>query len=249
MNNRIESYARRQRLFWNVEDRDAARFERVDTVSPRSEDAWEALAERDIDRVLEGIDVRDTWTVVEVGCGVGRLISRLRHRNHNVRIIGVDIAEKMIAYARETLAGDPSVELHVNSGYDLAIIPEGTADFVYANDVFIHIFDIDVARQYFEEVLRILKPLGTFRFNVRYFDPTRSFANTLGGMYARFVYSIGLRSTLNRWAENQNAEFNGIQYRQRDLHTLVAGTGLDVLSIKVLNGCLWCSCQRPGRCS
>jgi 16S rRNA A1518/A1519 N6-dimethyltransferase RsmA/KsgA/DIM1 with predicted DNA glycosylase/AP lyase activity len=52
---------------------------RVDTVS-RSEQEYEKLADRHIDLVLEGIKPQPEWTIVELGCGVGRLISRLLQR-------------------------------------------------------------------------------------------------------------------------------------------------------------------------
>jgi ubiquinone/menaquinone biosynthesis C-methylase UbiE len=247
MDERLERYAERQRRFWNVTDREVARFERVDVVSGRSEEAWNALACRDIKRVLEGIDVQETWTIVEIGCGVGRLISKLRDQTKAARIIGVDIAENMIAFAVEALGATPGIELHVNSGYDLNPIGDETADFVFANDVFIHIFDVDIARHYCNEVWRILRPGGRFRFNVRHFDPAKAFSKSLGGQYARLLYRTGLRSTLNRWTSDQAAEFNGVQYRKHDLRTLVENANLAMFAVEAVDQCLWCTCGKPER--
>src|SRR5438105_10818790 len=115
-------YLQAQKEFWNV-DEHTARFGRVDVVS-KSEAEYDALAERDVSLVFEGVEVRADWTVIEIGCGVGRLLKRLILRNPVAKAIGVDISENMIAYARAALEGAGHVELRVNSGADLADIPD-----------------------------------------------------------------------------------------------------------------------------
>jgi SAM-dependent methyltransferase len=111
-----DDYVREQKHFWNV-DEHTARFGRVDTVS-RSEEEYERLANRDIGLVLEGIDPQTDWTILEIGCGVGRLLKRLISRARPGKAIGVDIAEKMIQYARIALKDLGHVELMVNTGAD-----------------------------------------------------------------------------------------------------------------------------------
>lgn len=243
LSRKLEAYAERQKRFWNVSNLQAARFERVDLVSA-SEESWNNLADRHIERILDGVDVRPEWTVLEIGCGVGRLLGRLRDHIHPGRIVGVDISESMVRFARESLGDDPSIELNATSGHDLSAVANATVDFAYSNDVFIHIFDVDVVRVYLREVHRVLKAGGVFRFNVRHLDPGRTFGNSLGGRMARLTYRLRLRSSLNRWTPDQPAEFNGIMYLKRDLRRLVTGAGLDVLSIRTVESCLWCTCRR-----
>src|SRR5580765_672153 len=74
------NYLQRQKHFWNVKTLDEARFDRVDTRTDRSEASWEALADTDIRHVFDGVAVPEGATVLELGCGVGRLLVRTRQR-------------------------------------------------------------------------------------------------------------------------------------------------------------------------
>ncbi len=244
-----EDYLRIQKKFWNV-DEHTARFGRVDTVS-RSEEEYNRLADRDLTLVLEGINVQPGWTVLEVGCGVGRLISRFRERISPTKIIGVDIAENMIGFARKALADASNVELHVNTGADLSIVTGSTVDFVYSNDVFIHIADVTIVSRYFSEIYRVLRPGGIFRFNVRRMQLNRMFSNSLGGLMAKIGYGIGLLSPLAGYKRGAEG-FNGIHYRETDLRKLACRTGLLTADIRPLDDDderkLWCTCyKRPLR--
>lgn len=240
-----EAYLRAQREFWNV-DEHTARFGRVDTVS-RSEQEYEQLADRDIDLVLEGITPQPGWTIVELGCGVGRLISRLFQRVRGVRVIGVDISENMIRYARMALsdeAGD--IRFHVNNGADLSMIAGSTINFIYSNDVLIHVHDVEIVRSYFREISRVLVSDGLFRFNVRRMDINASFSNSPGGLIAKAGYLTGALSPLSR--AGLQAGFSGIHYRRRDIRKIAAAAGLRVASMQDFGGPeekkLWCTCAK-----
>jgi len=235
-------YLQAQRDFWNVDER-TARFGRVDTVS-HSEEEYEYLAERDIGLVLTGLNASRNWIILEIGCGVGRLLSRLILRVQPAKAIGVDIAENMIQYARKALGHLENVELMVNSGADLSMVPDASVDFVYSNDVFIHVHDINVVRSYFREVSRILKPRAFFRFNTRRMDTDHMFSNSPGGLLAKVGYKSGVLSPLSHGKPNPG--FSGIHYRKRDIKKLTTNTGLSLKSIQPIDGPeekkFWCTC-------
>ena len=89
------------------------------------------------------------------------------------------------------LAPRDNLTLAVNSGTDLTMIPDRSVEFACSYAVFIHIHDIAVVRRYLNEVQRILKPSGFFKFNVRRMDVANMFSNSPGGLVAKVLYLIG----------------------------------------------------------
>jgi trans-aconitate 2-methyltransferase len=63
--------------------------------------------------VLGRLELRGDETVVDAGCGSGRITAALLERLPAGRVIGVDGAPSMIAAARERLGERPNLELHV----------------------------------------------------------------------------------------------------------------------------------------
>jgi trans-aconitate 2-methyltransferase len=61
--------------------------------------------------VLERLDLEGSETVIDAGCGSGRVTEALRERVPDGRVLGVDMSASMVEAARERL-GD-AVELHV----------------------------------------------------------------------------------------------------------------------------------------
>src|SRR5205085_11138264 len=68
--------------------------------------------------------------VLEIGCGIGRLLERLA--NDARLVIGVDISRGMLAAAQDRCAGLPNVALVQGSGRDLAAFSGSGFDLVYA---------------------------------------------------------------------------------------------------------------------
>jgi SAM-dependent methyltransferase len=242
---RLDEYLARQRTFWNTRDLDSARFERVHTDGDRSEHSWSILARRDAGLVLEGIEPHPNWTILEVGCGVGRLISELRGRIEFARYIGVDLSESMVEFARQCVGADKRCELYVNDGRTLPMVEAESIDFAYSVDVFIHLFDVDLVGAYLGEIRRTLKQGGRFRFNVRRWDPRRAFGPSLGGRVARFFYNSGIWSAgEHQWKASEGAEFNGNQYTPRDLRRVVARSGLRIVTMDVREPHMWCDLEK-----
>src|SRR3954447_13905379 len=94
-------YLQEQKNFWDA-DEETSRFNLVDTVS-RTEDEYNRRADQDFEMVFSGVRIAPDWTILEIGCGVGRLLSRLLSRTNPGKVIGVDICEGMIQHARNTL--------------------------------------------------------------------------------------------------------------------------------------------------
>jgi ubiquinone/menaquinone biosynthesis C-methylase UbiE len=244
-----DSYLGAQKAFWDTNE-ETSRLGRVDTIS-RTCSEYEERADRDSAIVFAGLEacIDADSRILEIGCGVGRLLSRLLARTAPKLVIGVDISAGMIAHARNALGTREDVLLATNSGQDLEMIASESIDIAFCNDVFIHVHDIDVMRRYLSEVRRVLKPSGVFRFNVRRMVLSTMFSNSPGGLLAKVSYAIGLRSPLKK-AKNPVAGFSGLQYRERDMTRLIKEAGLEITTLFAegsnghQDGRIWCTCRR-----
>jgi trans-aconitate 2-methyltransferase len=123
-------------------DWDAGTYHRVST--PQLEWARE---------VIERLPLDGDETVLDAGCGSGRVTQLLLERVPNGRVIGVDASQSMVEKAREALG--PDVELFV-SDLTQVDLPE-QVDAVFSNAVFHWITDHDAL---FQRMYAVLKPGG-----------------------------------------------------------------------------------------
>lgn len=177
--------------FWDQEDFEAQKALIAGTVPWESSEALAATHRQYIETPV----IRNTLenmvrpVVVEIGCGVGRLVKEFR-KSPNYAIIGVDISPKMIAKAREYLKScDIGIALYVTDGERLPIA-DWSADFVYSFLVFQHIQTKAEVDKYVDEVVRILKPGGFFRVQTLKGQPVPD--GKFGGWHGQFYRSLEL---------------------------------------------------------
>ncbi|MDE3198001.1 MAG: methyltransferase domain-containing protein [Acidobacteriota bacterium] len=115
--------------------------------------------------ILSDPDIPITGSMLEIGCGAGRMTKALAAIY--AEVYAVDISAEMIALAQRNLSGLPNVHLHKNSGADLAHLPDGSLDFAFSYIVFQHIPSREAIASYIREVHRCLKPGGIFKFQVQ----------------------------------------------------------------------------------
>lgn len=101
-------------------------------------------------------------TLLEIGCGIGRLQYALNDKVKH--ITGIDVAPNMIAAARARCAGLANVALRECSGYDLAQFSSDEFDVVFATDSFPYLFQsgMSLVETHFYEAARVLRPHGDF---------------------------------------------------------------------------------------
>jgi trans-aconitate 2-methyltransferase len=106
--------------------------------------------------VLDRLPLRGDETVLDAGCGSGRVTKLLLERLPRGRVIGVDGSESMVAEARQALAeyGDRIELIHSDL---LGLELEERVDVVFSNAVFHWIFDHDAL---FRRLHGVLKPGG-----------------------------------------------------------------------------------------
>ena len=150
------------RADWDRRARDDASF--YVCTSAGSPAAFAASGERDLDeQVLDGLPLSPDWSVLEIGCGVGRLVKPLSRRV--ARVVGVDLSEEMLRRGRDYCSGLSNVELRRTDGR-LEFLPDASFDFVFSHIVFQHVPRKAYVDAYFRDAFRVLFPGGIFRVQV-----------------------------------------------------------------------------------
>jgi ubiquinone/menaquinone biosynthesis C-methylase UbiE len=130
-------------------------------------DRFFATGEAEIAHVLtvaDGLQPVARGRALDFGCGVGRLTRALGKRYQTA--VGVDIAEAMIAQARQLNEAFPHCEFLVNNAPDLHRFETDSFDFVYSNIVLQHLPSVAEIERYVAEFLRIAKPEGLVVFAI-----------------------------------------------------------------------------------
>lgn len=119
-----------------------------------------------------GFAARDK-TMLEIGCGVGRMTFALAKRFAIVE--AVDISDEMIRRAREMQAslGLANARFQTCNGRDLAKFPSEVVDFCFSYIVFQHIPDVSITLGYIREMGRVLRVGGLFKFQINGFRRIR----------------------------------------------------------------------------
>ena len=98
-----------------------------------------------------------TGTILEIAPGYGRWTRYLKDLAE--RLVAVDLAENCIEHCRERFAGASNIELHVNDGRSLEMVPDRSIDFAFSFDSLVHA-EADVLEAYLTQLARKLKPDG-----------------------------------------------------------------------------------------
>jgi ubiquinone/menaquinone biosynthesis C-methylase UbiE len=119
----------------------------------------------DMPRILQTGQSPLDLSMLEIGCGVGRMTRMLaRIFGH---VTGIDISEEMIRQAKINLNGFENVALAVGDGCSLSGLESEQFDFAYSFIVFQHIPSLEIIQSYCREVFRVLKPGSLFKFQVQ----------------------------------------------------------------------------------
>lgn len=102
-----------------------------------------------------GIDAGAFGSIVDFGCGSGRVLRHFRNVD-GLRPVGTDANAKAIEWDRANL---PGIEFHNNELAPPLDLPDGSFDLVYALSVFTHI-PLQWQEPWLRELRRILRPGG-----------------------------------------------------------------------------------------
>ena len=110
-----------------------------------------------------GYDPKPTDTIVEIGCGVGRLTRAIAPQVG--KVFAFDLSAEMLAIARTSVEAS-NASFHRAETPALAEIADSSADTFVAYCVFQHLPDLDVLRAYLRTAARVLKPGGRLIFTM-----------------------------------------------------------------------------------
>ena len=103
--------------------------------------------------------------VLEIGCGIGRILIPMKKIFGNV--IGIDVSSEMVQLGQKYVESIPNCSIIENNGIDLSEFSDNYFDFCYSFIVFQHIPEKKIVEKYISEVSRVLKSNCLFRFQVR----------------------------------------------------------------------------------
>lgn len=105
--------------------------------------------------------LRGDETVVDIGCGDGRLTARLARRLPRGRVVGLDASQTMVEHARATWGDVPGLEFRRADASSFRL--EFTADVLVSNAVLHWVADLGPV---FHACRRVLKPGGRILFQM-----------------------------------------------------------------------------------
>jgi len=162
-------------------DWDAATYDRV--ADPQAEWARE---------VIDRLDLKGDETVLDAGCGSGRVTRLLLERVPRGRVIGVDSSPAMIEQARQTLGDE--VELIVSDLIDLEL--GEPVDAIFSNAVFHWILD---HRRLFERLYAVLGPAGRLEAQCGGIGNVEDFLNSVESVSGDERFAPYLRGITSTW--------------------------------------------------
>jgi len=162
--------------------------------------------------------LRGDSTVLELAPGHGRWSGYIAERVK--RVFLVDISKSCINYCKQRLSQYANISYHVNDGLTLPQIGDGSVDFIWSYDSFVHM-DEDAVDSYFREFARVLK-IGAkavihhpgrrnFMLHLKSMRRWGRVSNDLYNLLSLGRVNDGWRSELSKELIRELAEKNGLR--------------------------------------
>lgn len=109
-------------------------------------------------RLLEYVELKENASVLDLGCGTGRLMNRLADKFPTMKAIGLDLSPKMLLEARARNQYRKRL-IFVRGKAETLFFADNQFDAVFCTMSFLH---YPHPQQVFEQVRRVLAPGGRF---------------------------------------------------------------------------------------
>ena len=181
----------------------------------KDEASFQASGRRDAAIILEGIEplLPAHERMLEIGCGVGRLLEPLSA--HFRSVYGVDVSGEMVRQGHARLARLPQVQVLEVDGSGSLPFAQGSFDFCFSYITFHHIPDKRVVHAYLAEAYRVLKAGGIFRFHT--FGRLEGFWKTV-------------RERLTR-----KSTWRGAKYTEREVIAMTRQAGFEIIDTRYVD--------------
>jgi SAM-dependent methyltransferase len=193
----------------------------------------------------------DGKTVLELGCGAGRMTHCFARRFRDV--VALDVSQQMLDRAYQILPGMKNIEWTHTSGVDLGEVSSESVDFVFSYLVLQHLPTNRLVHDYIREMLRVLKPAGMCLFQ---FHGTKDSAMNWRGHMVWGVLDglamIGLRpvarfgaNLLGLDTEMVGKTWHGTPIAAEDVVQTVRASNASVLELQGENTpMVWCAARK-----
>ncbi len=143
---------------WDERAQHHARFW-IATENYQTEEVFEQSGRDTAHALIESLTNlhRPSWNVLDIGCGIGRVLKPLAQHFHT--LVGIDVSSTMITQSKTWLADHPNITTFENSGVDLREFKNESFNLVYSYVAFQHM-PRTVFEQYLREINRVLSPEG-----------------------------------------------------------------------------------------
>ncbi len=179
--------------FWNEAARENAAWYIATGFSTQSPEFFRSgTAETDAYLRLGGLSLGADSTVLEVGCGTGRMTQRLADLAGTV--VATDVSIEMLDRARRNLAAKDNVRYLEVSGEGELPIESESVDAVFSYITMQHVPSARAQERYFAEALRVIRPGGWVFMQFRRSSLTARVLDWVG----HAVHLMRGRKTLNR---------------------------------------------------
>ncbi len=118
---------------------------------------------------LPGLEHTQALSMIEVGCGLGRMTHYFAERFS--KVYAFDVSPEMLNKAKSHWGHLQNVEWVLGNGEDLQQVSSGSVDFVFSYWVLQHIPQPGVVLNYVRESARVLKPEGVAFLKFRALPP------------------------------------------------------------------------------
>jgi ubiquinone/menaquinone biosynthesis C-methylase UbiE len=164
-------------------------------------------------------DCLPVGTVLEIAPGFGRWTHYLK--NYCDELWAVDKSTECIEASRQRFAADSQVRCCLNDGRSLSMIPDGSVDFVFSFDSFVHT-NRDVVEAYLRELGTKLKIGGKGFIHHSNFG---EYANSLRERIPEALAKPLIKAKILDWAHHRNPTMSADLFRalcqQNALHCII----------------------------
>ena len=143
---------------WDERAQHHARFW-IATENYQTEEIFAQSGEETARALLQALSglYQPSWKVLDIGCGIGRVLKPLAKHFHS--LVGIDVSSTMIAQSKTWLSDFPHITTFETSGVDLLEFTNKTFNLVYSYVAFQHM-PRPVFERYLSEINRVLSPDG-----------------------------------------------------------------------------------------